>query len=262
MLKESKILTVVHKWAAQLSDSTAGTTGTSRTETGESSDGSAPTVDKDTATTVVSSSSMDVSASSALLSGVVFEGIPHKKRFRILRLQSEEASSSDSEVFDLCKAPTEREKVEDGSGVEEGNAESGEKVEDGSGVEEGNAESGEKREDGSGVEEGNAESGEKREDGSGVDEGNAESEHDAIGNEAVAAICATGGVDTMSESSQEALELGQGDASKASNSCVTELASVLLTGWVELKVWSFLFHVYDFVFSFVPALSRYMGSLV
>ena len=216
MLKESKILTLVHKWAAQITD-TAGTdaAGTaaatsSKTENGESSDGSTPTVEKEAtmkdSTTVVSSSSVDVSASGALPSvdggalpsAVFFEGIPHKKRFRILRLQSEEASSSDSDAFDLCKAPTETE--------------------------------GSKREDGEGA---------KQEDG--VEEGNAESEHEAIGNEAVAAICASAAADTMSESSQEALELGQGDASKVSSSCVTELASVLLTGWVELKVWCFLF---------------------
>ena len=83
----------------------------------------------------------------------------------------------------------------------------------------------------------------KREEESGTEEGNGQlaSEQEPVGNEAVAAICATAAVDTMSESSQDASELGQGDASKMSNSCVTELASELLTGWVELKVQRVLF---------------------
>ena len=232
MLKESKILTLVHKWAAQITDTAgtdaAGTTAlatSSKTENGESSDGSTPTVEKEAtmkdSTTVVSSSSVDVSASGALPSvdggalpsAVVFEGIPHKKRFRILRLQSEEASSSDSDAFDLCKEKTEVEAE-----------------------------------------------GAKRKDGSGVEEGNAESEHEAIGNEAVAAICSSAAADTMSESSHEALELGQGDASKVSSSCVTELASVLLTGWVELKVCGASFFV--LMISYSSGLSRYLGSLV
>ena len=106
ILKDSKILAVVERWAAQIAVATS-----SKTETSESSDSSVPTPagsEKDVeattkdSTTIVSSSSMEVTASSTLPSlpgAITFEGIPHKKRFQLLRLQSEEASSSDSEVF-------------------------------------------------------------------------------------------------------------------------------------------------------------------
>ena len=208
MLKDSKILAVVEKWAAQICAGAAAVS--AKNETSESSDSSAPTPagsEKDVEgttkdnTTVVSSSSMEVTPSAMLPSlpgAVTFEGIPHKKRFQLLRLQSEEASSSDSEVCEFNKIP---EKIPEGVIVG--------KTGEGS------------------VEEGNAESA---------------SEQEVVGNEAIAAICVTAGADTMSESSQDASELGQGDASKVSNSCVTELASELLTGWVDLKVGSILFH--------------------
>ena len=197
----------MEKWAAQIAGAAAIS---SKIETSESSDSSAPTPagsEKDVEgttkdnTTIVSSSSMEVTPSAMLPSlpgAVTFEGIPRKKHFQLLRLQSEEASSSDSEVCEFNKTP---EKIPEGVIVG--------KTGEGS-----------------------------------VDEGNAESasEQEVVGNEAIAAICVTAGADTMSESSQDASELGQGDASKVSNSCVTELASELLTGWVDLKVRRILFH--------------------
>lgn len=99
ILKDSKILPTVQKWSSQLLIPAAESTDTGR-DTDTQSEPSTPKVVPPHPT---QSSSQDSAPSTPHGGDMPFDGLPHKKRRLLMRLQ-EEVSSSDSELSDSSKS--------------------------------------------------------------------------------------------------------------------------------------------------------------